>query len=255
MNAALSVETLKLYRAPAARVATAVLVLVLPAVSAAMVALARSDSDSPLAAKARPMLIGTGWDAYLGMLAEIMSVAVLIAVGIVLSWVVGREFAEGTVGALLALPTSPRQVLGAKLVVTLAWALACGLVATLVAIPGGLAIGLGTPDAGALRATVRLLVVAVLMTLLALPLAWVATVLRGYLSGISTLLGIVVITQIVTAAGAGGWFPYAAPSLWAGMGGAEAAAAVTPVQLALAVPVGLAGAWAAAHRWATAELV
>ncbi len=89
-----------------------------------------------------------------------------------------------------------------------------------------------------------------LMTLLALPLAWVATVLRGYLSGISTLLGIIVVTQIVTAiSGAGGWFPYAAPSLWTGMGGAEAAAAVTPVQLMLAIPVGLLGAWAAAHRW------
>lgn len=255
MRAALEVESLKLYRSPAARVATAVLVLILPAVSAAMVAVARSDSDSPLAAKARPMLIGTGWDAYLGMLAEIMSVAVLIAVGIVVSWVVGREFAEGTVGALVSLPTSPRQILGAKLVVTLGWALASGLAAATVAIPGGLAIGLGAPDAGALRATGRLLVVAGLMTLLTLPLAWVATALRGYLSGISTLLAIVVVAQIVTAAGAGGWFPYAAPSLWAGMGGAEAAAAITPVQLLLAVPVGLLGAWAAAHRWQTAELV
>ena len=103
------------------------------------------------------MLIGTGWDAYLGMLAEIVSVAMLLAVGIVLSWVVGREFAEGTVGALLALPTSPRQTLRAKLVVTLVWALGCGLAAAIVAIPGGLAIGLGAPDAGALRATGRLL--------------------------------------------------------------------------------------------------
>ena len=255
MRAALSVEALKLTRAPAARVATVVLVLVIPAVCAGMVLVARSGSDGALALKVRPMLIGTGWAAYLGLLGELMSVAALIAVGFVLSWVVGREFTDGTVGALLALPTAPGQILGAKLLVTLAWAVLSGLAAALVALPAGLAVGLGAPDSGALTATGQVLVVMALMTLLALPLAWVSTVLRGYLSGIATLLGIVVVTQIVTISGAGGWFPYAAPSLWTGMGGAEAAANVTPVQLMLAIPVGLVGAWAAAHRWRTAELV
>jgi ABC-2 type transport system permease protein len=255
MRAALALELLKLRRSPAARVASGVLVLVVPVACAAMVALARSDSDSPLAVKARPMLLGTGWEAYLGMLAQMMSVAVLLAVGIVVSWVVGREFADGTVGALLALPTPPRQILVAKLTVALCWALVAALLAVLVAVLGGWAIGLGPVDVGALRAAGRVLVVAALMAVLSLPLAWVATVLRGYLAGISALLGVVVVAQVVTAAGAGAWFPYAAPALWSGMGGAQASAAVTPGQLLLALPVGVAGAWAAAHRWQTAELV
>jgi ABC-2 type transport system permease protein len=34
---------------------------------------------------------------------------------------------------------------------------------------------------------------------------------------------LVVIIQVVTAFGAGAWFPYAAPGLWMGMGGAAAA--------------------------------
>ncbi len=180
------------------------------------------------------MLIGTGWTAYLGLLGELMSVAALIAVGIVLSWVVGREFTDGTVGALLALPTTPGQILRREAAGHARMGGASGLAAALVAVPAGLAVGLGAPDSGALAATGQVLVVMALMTLLALPLAWVSTVLRGYLSGIATLLGIVVVTQIVTISGAGGWFPYAAPSLWTGMGGAEAAATVTPVQLMLA---------------------
>jgi|GEM_PF-3688245 len=52
--------------------------------------------------------------------------------------------------------------------------------------------------------------------------------LRGYLPGISALLGVVVVTQIVTVLGAGAWFPYAAPGMWSGMGGAETAAGVCP---------------------------
>ena len=79
------------------------------------------------------------------------------------------------------------------------------------------------------------------MAALALPLAWVASARRGYLPAIDALLLIVVATQIITALGAGGWFPYAAPALWLGMGGHEAAATIGPIQLLLALPVSAAG--------------
>ncbi|GEL99786.1 hypothetical protein [Cellulomonas terrae] len=68
------------------------------------------------------------------------------------------------------------------------------------------------------------------------------------------LLGLVVVTQVATVAGAGAWFPWAAPGLWAGMGGPAAAAAVSPVQLLLAVPVGAIGVAATLRWWSTAEL-
>ncbi len=255
MRAALGVELLKLRRAPVARVAGAVLAVLLPLVGAGMVWAAWHGGDSPMALKVRPMLIGTGWDAYLGVLGELMSVGGFLAIGFVLSWTVGREFTDRTVGALLAQPTPPGRILLAKLVVVTGWALTVGVAGVVVALPAGLALGLGMPGPAALTQVGRLLVILLLTVLLALPLAWVSTRLRGYLSGIATLIGLLVLTQLVTVAGAGAWFPFAAPSLWSGMGGAEAAAAVTPVQLALAVPVGLLGALAATLAWQRRELV
>ncbi|HMO10530.1 MAG TPA: ABC transporter permease [Actinotalea sp.] len=255
MRAALAVEALKLSRSPAARVATAVLVLVIPLVSSAMVAVASGDSQAPMAVKVRPMLIGTGWTAHLTMLAQMQSIAVLLAVGIVVSWVVGRELADRTVGALLALPTRPGAIVLAKLVVIGGWAVGCGGAAVLVGLASGWAAGLGAPGGQALAAAGKVLAVMVLGTLLCAPLAWLSTVLRGYLAGVTGVIVILIVTNVVTASGAGAWFPYAAPSLWAGMGGAEAAAAVTPWQLSLTVPVGVLGAWAAARAWQRGDLV
>lgn len=255
MRAALAVEALKLRRSPAARVAAAVLALVLPLAATGFVWAARSGGDSTMALKVRPMLIGTGWAAYLGLLGELVSVGALAATGFVVSWVVGREFTDRTVGGLLAQPVRPGRVLLAKVTVAAGWCLGWGAVGLLVTVPGGVALGLGAPDGVAVRAAAKVAALLVLGVVLTLPLAWVSTRLRGYLSGISALIGLIVLTQVVTLAGAGGWFPYAAPSLWSGMGGAAAAAAVTPVQLLLAIPVGVAGLVAAARRWERAELV
>ena len=52
-----------------------------------------------------------------------------------------------------------------------------------------------------------------------------------------TLVALVVLTQIVTAIGVGAWFPYAAPALWMGLGGAPAASQVSIIQLLLPLPV------------------
>ena len=77
----------------------------------------------------------------------------------------------------------------------------------------------------------------------------------GRLPGIGVLLGIVIVTQVLAVVGVGGWFPYAAPGMWSGMGGDEVAASVTALQLLLALPVGAAGVGAALWWWGRAEVV
>lgn len=255
MRAALEVEGLKLRRAVAPRVAAAAVLAGVPGLAAAFMVVTRGGGDSPMAVKVRPMLIGSGWDAYLGVVAQILSVAVLLAVGVVVCWTYGRELTDGTFGALLATPTSPRRTALAKAVVLLAGGLALAGATVVVAVVLGLLIGLGAPGSDGWSGAGRVLVVGVLMTLLTLPLGWVASAARGYLPGIGALLGVVVATQVVTLAGAGAWFPYAAPGMWAGMGGAAAAQTVTAVQLALAVPTGAAGVAATAWWWGRAEAV
>lgn len=246
---------LTLRRSTPARLASALLVLGIPVLAAAFVGVARSDGTSQLALKIRPMLVGTGWESYLGMVAQLLSVAALLAVGVVVCWTLGREHADRTFGALFALPTPRWRIAAAKISVLTAWGLALCLGAGAACLPFGLLLGLGAPDAGALAGLGKVLVVGGLTVLLTLPLAWVSSALRGYLPGISALLGVVVVTQVVTVLGAGAWFPYAAPGMWSGMGGATAAAGVSGVQLALCLPVGLLGAVATTWQWHRAQVV
>ena len=87
---------------------------------------------------------------------------------------------------------------------------------------------------------------------LGLPFALVATLGRSALAGVGAVIGVIVTTQILTVIGTGGWFPYAAPSLWLGMGGPDVS--VSPIQLLLVVPVAAAGWAATALTWQHTEL-
>jgi ABC-2 type transport system permease protein len=257
MRAVLAVEALKLRRSTVARVATLVLAGLLPALAAGFMAAYLAGGDSQLAAKAATMVTGRTWAAYLGLMAQLLSVGALLAVGVVVCWVFGREYSDGTIGSLYALPAGRAHIAWAKAVIVLGWGLATSVLGALVAVPLGLTLGLATAagPVEVLRAAALPVAVAVLTTLLALPLALVASAGRGYLAGIGALLGIVVVTQIITILGAGAWFPWAAPGLWSGMGGPAAAAAVTGPQLALPVLVGVVGVWGTARWWRSAEVV
>lgn len=255
LRAAVEVEQLKLRRAVAPRVAAIAVMGFVPVLSAAFLAGARADLDGPFAAKITPMLQGTGWEGLLGFVGQMLSVGMLLATGIVVSWSYGRELTDGTFGALFALPTSRRQVAAAKALTLLHWGVDVVLGTVLLALVLGLATGLGLPDGEAWAGAGRALVIGLLTVVLAMPLGFVASALRGYLPGIGVLLGIVIVTQVLAVVGVGGWFPYAAPGMWSGMGGAEVADSVTAVQLLLALPVGAAGVAAALWWWDRAEVV
>jgi ABC-2 type transport system permease protein len=253
MTAALEVEALKLWRAPAARFAALAVVLGVPALALGFVAAVERAPGSQAAAKVAPMIIGDGLAAALGLAGQVLSVGLLLAGGVVVSWSFGREHTDGTIGSLLRLPTSRRAVVLAKVLLLLAWGLVVvGLTVALTVLVGVVA-GIGALDGAAAAAAGRALAVGTTTALLTVPFAWVASVLRGYLAGIAAMLGVVVVTQVVTVLGAGAWFPYAAPGMWAGLGGAEVAGRVMPLQLWLAVPVAALGAGATVLAWERME--
>jgi hypothetical protein len=77
----------------------------------------------------------------------------------------------------------------------------------------------------------------------------------GYLPAVAALILIVVATQILTVIGVGAWVPYAATSLWAGMGGPEAAATIAPQHLALIPLTAAAGVAATLWWWRRMQVV
>ena len=66
-------------------------------------------------------------------------------------------------------------------------------------------------------------------------------------------MAVVVVTQLVTAMGAGAWFPYAARALWMGMGGGAAANQVSTIQLLLPLAVAALAVVATLSWWRRAE--
>lgn len=250
MRAALSLELLKLARSVIGRVVTALLVLGVPLVGVGLVAAAEHDGASSIAVKAQLLVVGTGGAALTSATGQIMSVAVLLAVGFVISWAFGREFADHTVEALLMSRPSRFVLASAKIAAVLIWAVgACGLT---LGVSLGAEVVLGLADGEVWPMVGRSLAGAVLAALLAVPFALVATLARSALAGVGAVIGVIVVTQIATVLGTGAWFPYAAPSLWLGMGGPEISASTG--QLLLVLPVAAAGWLVTAWWWQRAGL-
>ena len=105
--------------------------------------LAVHTNDPQLAAKLGPLIDPGGWAGYLTVAVQVTGAAGFVGYGVVLSWLFSREFADGTITGLFAIPISRPTIAAAKLVVYLAWGLvtAAGLLLALIIL--GLASGLG----------------------------------------------------------------------------------------------------------------
>jgi ABC-2 type transport system permease protein len=229
LRAAIAVEARK---AAASRVmgsVTALLVLGVTALSLGML-LAAASGDEQVLAKLGPIAGDGGWSGLVGIVLQITAAGGLLAFGVALSWLFGREFADGTIAALFALPVSRPAIAVAKLVVYLVWAVGVAIVLTGVVAVVGFVVGYGAADASGVEGLVRIPVLVVLTALIAVPAAWAATIGRGLLPGIAATVGIIVIAQVFAIADAGAWVPIVAPALWA------IAPESVPAQALLTVP-------------------
>ena len=120
MRAAMRVEALKLTHSLVGLIATLAVVAGMLALLGGITA-GVAGGNPELVAKAGPA--GTlNWDGLLAGAAQITAVASILGFGIVLSWMFGREFTEGTVTGLFALPVSRTRIALAKLTVYALWA-------------------------------------------------------------------------------------------------------------------------------------
>jgi ABC-2 type transport system permease protein len=249
MTTGLVTEFTKFVRATVVRATTIIMVLGIPLICASML-LAVHTADPQLAAKLGPLIDPGGWAGYFTVAAQVTGAAGLLGYGVVLSWLFSREFAEGAITGLFAIPVSRPTIAGAKLLVYLLWGIATGAALLLALIVLGLVSGLGPIPADVVPAIARQLGLTVLTAVIATPAAWAATVGRSVLAGIGATIGILVLSQVTVIAGAGAWFPFAAPALWAISNGTDA----TPLQLALVVPVLVISTGLTLHSWQHLQL-
>lgn len=213
MRAALRVETIKLLRSIVGTIGTLALVGGTLALLAGITA-ALASGNPELTAK-----IGAAatlnWSGLLASAAQITAAGGLLGFGIVLAWMFGREFSEGTITGLFALPVSRAQIAFAKLVVYAVWAIAVSLILTFGILILGLLLSYGTPSTEIWAGLARQSLLTILTAALAVPVAWIATLTRSMLAAVGSAIAIVIIAQVSVLAGVGAWMPLAAPALWA----------------------------------------
>jgi ABC-2 type transport system permease protein len=249
MTTALVTEVTKFVHATVVRATTIIMILGISVICSTMLLAVRT-ADPQLAAKLGPLIDPGGWAGYLTVAAQVTGAAGLLGYGVVLSWLFSREFADGTMTGLFAIPVSRPTIATAKLAVYLAWAVVTGAALLLALVVLGLVGGLGPVPASVVPAVARQFGLTVLTAVIATPAAWAATAGRSVLAGIGTTIGILVLAQVTVIAGAGAWFPFAAPALWAISNGTE----VTILQLALVAPVLAISTGLTLHAWSRLQL-
>jgi ABC-2 type transport system permease protein len=248
MKAAIWAETVKLAGSLVGRVATVALIAGITALSSSLLVAAGS-GDPQLLAKLGPAASGD-WKGFLLAAAQITGAGGVAGYGIVLAWMFGREFADGTITGLFALPVGRARIALAKLVVYFGWACGVGLVLTVALAGLGAVVGIEGFGSFVAPMLAREFVLAMLTALLALPIAWVATLGRSTLAGVGAAVALIVIAQFSVFAGAGGWMPLAAPALWAISEGT----AVDPLQLSMVFPVAALAVLLTATTWSRLQL-
>ena len=168
---------------------------------------------------------GSDWNAYFGLLIQIVLTVGVIGSGIVTSWGFGREFSDRVVKDLLALPIPRSAIVNSKMMVMVIWSILLSVTVLIAAIVTGLAIRLpGWEEAELAPFLGNYLVCTLLNALLVTPVAFVASAGRGYMLPISFVIIIMILTQMlfVGIPWLTEWFPWALPALVSGVAGVAA---------------------------------
>ena len=249
MRAAIWAEAVKLAGSTVGRVASVAIVVGISVISASMLLAAATTTDPQLLAKLGPVAAGD-WRGFLLGAVQITGAGGLGGFAVVLAWMFGREFGDGTIAGLFALPVRRSTIALAKLVVYLCWAVAMSLLLAIALALVGTVARLGPIGSGTFEALVRQAALGAMSVAITLPVAWAATLARSVLGGVSVAIALVVVAQVSVLAGLGGWMPLAAPALWA----ISLGTTVSPLQLSLLIPFGAVFVVLIAQSWRRMQL-
>jgi ABC-2 type transport system permease protein len=207
----------------------------------------RARSMGLISAKAQLMAGVADWPTFLRLLVQITAVGGMLVFAFLTAWVFGREFSDRTVKEILVVQTSREAIVTAKFVVVALWATVITVLALGLGFALGAAIGMpGWSTAVARNGITDLVTTAILALALMPPVAFFASVGRGYLGAFGWTLLTLVLAQVASGLGWGSWFPWAVPALVSPFAGSRGAplGPQSYVVVALTCVVGLAATFA-----------
>ena len=174
---------------------------------------------------AKAHIIGTAdWHSYFGLLTQAIAIGGLLVFGFVKSWIFGREYSDRTIKDLLALPISRNIIVLSKFIVAVLWC----LILSIFVLVLGLIVGKAVDIPGLLfnlliRGILVYIICSILTILISTPVAFFASVGRGYLSPLGFMVFTLVLAQIIATTGYGQFFPWSVPALVSGVAGSNSA--------------------------------
>ena len=160
------------------------------------------------------------WAGFFVFLEEMGGLGGLIMCSIIVTYVFGREYAEGTAKNILALPTPRGLFVLSKIVVSAAWFAVLTLWLVPVALVMGALVGLPGLTAGMILAALGKLFSLAGMSLACSALvAWVAVQTRGYFAPLGFSIGTLVVSSVFGHTGWGPWVPWSIVGLCSGAAG------------------------------------
>lgn len=206
-----------------------------------------------LSVKAQLTMSTADWPTFFSVLTQAVAIGGVIVFSIVTAWVFGREFSDHTAKDLMALPTPRESIIAAKLIVISVWVFLTCIWIYLVGLVVGRLVDIpGWTNALAIQSFSDLLVTAAMVLLLMAPVAWIASMGRGYLPPLGWTVLTIFFSQIVAATGWGDWFPWSVPALYGGVVGPRAAQLGIHSYL-LVILAGVAGLAATFWWWRNAD--
>jgi ABC-2 type transport system permease protein len=191
----------------------------------------------------------TSWPTYLALLAQMIAAGGFFVFCLIICWVFGREFADGTLKDMLAVPVQRATILLAKFIVAAAWSAALTVVIFITGLVTGALIGLpqGSP-AALLQGSALVAITACLVIVVVMPFAFFASVGRGYLLPIGVAILALIIANLVQIMGWGAYFPWAVPGLYT-----QGKDYLVPMSYPIAILTGVAGMIATYLWWKYAD--
>ncbi len=191
----------------------------------------------------------TNWATYVGLFGQVIGAGGFLISIFVITWVFGREFSDGTVKDMLAVPVQRASILLAKFILVAAWS----ALLTVVIFAAGLLMGLFLNLPGALAAAflqggITLAVTGLLVIPLVMPFALFASLGRGYLLPIAVAGLVLALVNLSTILGRGDYFPWAIPMIYA-----QGESPLTLVSYAIVILTGLVGMIATYLWWVYAD--
>jgi ABC-2 type transport system permease protein len=146
----------------------------------------------------------------------------LIMCSIIVSYVFGREYVEGTAKNLLALPTPRSYFVFAKLIVSAVWFALLTLWMIAESYLVGTVLGLtGFTSAQFLTAAAKLLLLALLSMCCSVFIAWVAVESRGYFAPLGFSIVTMLLASVFGRTGWAPWVPWSIVGLASGAAGPD----------------------------------